>query len=288
MQRLADDIFCETAWDGANVGSVLGTVLGATSDEEGFVLIDSPMLPRDARAWKSQIESHSPAPILYLINTDYHFDHIMTDCLLCERTIAHSLAEPPILAQGGEVFEQFIGAFFPDIDEEARAEIRGLRAVAPSVVFDKSLALNFGSPRVEITHMGGHTPATSVVFLPKYGILFTGDIHVHDRHPFPGDGDLLEWMDALGRVEKMDAGIIVPGHGEVCGPESVGRLKGFFEELKGLVEGLIGRGCGREEAIDSVDLLSYFPVDKGAEFRTESFITLGVGRMFDQLSEVRI
>jgi glyoxylase-like metal-dependent hydrolase (beta-lactamase superfamily II) len=80
LQRLADDIFCETAWDGANVGAVLGAVLG----DEGFVLIDSPMLPRDARAWKSQIESHSPAPILYLINTDYHFDHIMTDCQLNE------------------------------------------------------------------------------------------------------------------------------------------------------------------------------------------------------------
>jgi cyclase len=243
------------------------------------------MLPRDARTWKEKIAQASRNPALYLINTDYHFDHIMTDCLLCERVIAHSLAEPSFLTQSGEVFEQLVGAFFPDIDEESRNEIRRLRAVAPRITFADSLSLSLGSRRIELTHVGGHTPATSIVYLPDDGILFTGDVHVHDRHPFPGDGDLLQWIEALARIEKMNAETIVPGHGEVCGVDSVRRLREYFEETEGRIRDLMGEGCSREEVEKRVDVLSFFPIEEGREARTESFVKLGIGRMYDQLVE---
>ena len=280
MHHLSDNVFCEVEWEGANVGAI--------RCDEGYVLIDSPMLPHDALEWKRRIAKHSSKPVLYLINTDYHFDHIMTDCILCERVIAHSLAEPSFLTQSGEVFEQLVSAFFPDTDEKSREEIRGLRAIAPCISFADSLVLNLGSPRIEITRMGGHTPATSVVHLPDEGLLFTGDIHVHDRHPFPGDGNLTEWIEALRRIEKMSVEKIVPGHGEPCGIESVGRLREFFEEMEGRVLDLMGKGRDREEIVEAVDLLSFFPVDEGKETRTESFIKLGIGRMYDQLSEASL
>ncbi len=276
MNQIADGVFCETGWEGANVGAVL--------TDDGAILIDSPMLPRDARTWKEQVVKTSGGPPLSLINTDYHFDHIMTDCLLCERVIVHSAAEPAFEAQGGEVFEQMVGAFFPDTDEESRREVRALRSVTPYMTFSENLTLNPGR-RLEIMHLGGHTPATAVVFLPDDGILFTGDAHEHDRHPFSGDADLLQWIEALGRIEKMGAGKIVPGHGEVCGLESVGRLKAYFEEMKGRVLDLIKRGCGRNEVEERVDILSFFPVEEGKEARTRSFVELGIGRMYDQLVE---
>ena len=36
---------------------------------------------------------------------------------------------------------------------------------------------------------------------------------------------------------------------------------------------------------ERVDLLSFFPVEEGREARTESFVKLGIGRMYDQLVE---
>jgi cyclase len=270
-------VFCEIEWEGANVSAI--------SSDEGFVLVDSPMLPRDAREWKERIAKASSKPILYLINTDYHFDHIMTDCLLCEWVITHSLAEPSFLTQSGEVFEQLVGAFFPDTNEQDRSEIRELHPVPPHITFADSLALSLGSRRIELTHVGGHTPATSIIYLPDDGILFTGDVHVHGRHPFPGDADLLQWIDALARIEKMDADTIVPGHGEVCGLDSVGRLREYFEETEDRIRDLIGEGCDREQVEERVDMLSFFPVEEGKEARTESFVKLGVGRMYDQLVE---
>ena len=277
MRELAEGVFCEIEWEGANVGAIC--------TEEGLVLVDSPMLPRDAYTWKEQIARHSDDPAIFLINTDYHFDHIMTDCLLCDRVIAHSLAEPAFLAQNGEVFEQMVEAFFPDTNQEDRKEIRKLQSIPPSITFSENLILNMGSRRIELTRMGGHTPATSVVFLPDDGILFSGDVHVHDRHPFPGDGNLLEWIEALERIEGMDVSTIVPGHGEPCGLESVARLKEFFGTMEARVLELIRKGCDRDETGDRVDLLSFFPVEESKEARTKSFIRLGVDRMYTQLTD---
>ena len=95
MEQVAEGIFCETEWEGANVSAI--------STGEGLILIDSPMLPGDARSWKQKLAQITTESILFMINTDYHFDHIMTDCLLCDRVIAHSLAEPAFLAQDGDV-----------------------------------------------------------------------------------------------------------------------------------------------------------------------------------------
>lgn len=276
MKKVADGIFCETKWEGANVSAI--------STGEGLVLIDSPMLPRDARNWKQELARATPEPIIFMINTDYHFDHMMTDCMLCDRVIAHSLAEPAFLAQDGEVFEQMVNVFFPDIDEEARREVRELKTILPFITFTERLVLNVGSRRIEVTRVGGHTPATSIVHLPDDGILFAGDVHVHDRHPFPGDANLLEWIEALEDIEGMDVSKIVPGHGDMCDLKSVARLKRFFEEMKENVLELIRKGCSREEVEDQVDLLSFFPVEEGKEGRTRNFLRLGVGKMFNQLS----
>ena len=71
----------------------------------------------------------------------------------------------------------------------------------------------------------------------------------------------------------------------MCGLESVGRLKAYFEEMKGRVLDLIKRGCGRNEVEERVDILSFFPVEEGKEARTRSFVELGIGRMYDQLVE---
>jgi hypothetical protein len=84
----------------------------------------------------------------------------------------------------------------------------------------------------------------------------------------------------------MDVMRIVPGHGEVCDLKSVSRLRRYFEEMRERVLDLIRQGYDREQVEELADMLSYFPVEKGKEARTQSFIRLGVGRMYAQLKEL--
>jgi cyclase len=280
MLEIAKGVYCETGWEGANVS--------AFKAGDGAVYVDSPLLPRDARLWKKQVSETIKGRAILLINTDYHFDHVMTNSLLCDRVAGHELVEPAFAAQDGEVYAQMAEGFFPELDEKSKKEIRSLKPVSPIITFSENLVLNLGSRRIEVMYVGGHTPATSIIYLPENGILFTGDAHVHDRHPFAGDGNLLQWIKALKRIERMTVSKVVPGHGDVCDLKSVSRLRQFFEELKGQVTELIEQGFGRAEIESRVDLLSFFPVEPGKEARMRAYITLGAGRMFNQLFEASL
>ena len=66
MERVTDNVFAETKIRGCNPAYVV------TSD--GVVVIDTPQLPTHAVKMRKEAESHGE--IKYLINTEYHVDHI--------------------------------------------------------------------------------------------------------------------------------------------------------------------------------------------------------------------
>lgn len=72
---------------------------------------------------------------------------------------------------------------------------------------------------------------------------------------------------------------------EVCKSSSIRRLRRYFKKMKGHVLELIKQGFGREEVEEKVDLFPYFPVEKGKEQHTRSFIRRSVERMYNQLIE---
>ena len=61
IREIAPNIFIETEYHGANVAFI---VTG-----EGVVLIDTPMLPDDARAWLREIQKTTGEEVIYIINT---------------------------------------------------------------------------------------------------------------------------------------------------------------------------------------------------------------------------
>ena len=69
IREIASDIFVETDFHGANVAYV--------RTDEGVILIDTPMLPIEARQWRAEIEEKTGQQIVYIINTDHHRDHAL-------------------------------------------------------------------------------------------------------------------------------------------------------------------------------------------------------------------
>jgi glyoxylase-like metal-dependent hydrolase (beta-lactamase superfamily II) len=79
-----------------------------------------------------------------------------------------------------------------------------------------------GRPRV--VHTPGHTPGHCALHFERHGALFTGDLIV-TWHPINGRlGPQImpaafnvssdQCLDSLARVENLDAGVLLPGHGE--------------------------------------------------------------------------
>jgi glyoxylase-like metal-dependent hydrolase (beta-lactamase superfamily II) len=73
-----------------------------------------------------------------------------------------------------------------------------------------------GGKTIVITHPGGaHTAGDLIVWLPRERVLFAGDVLVEDGVTMVVDGDSGELLKALGRIDSLNPGIVVPGHGAV-------------------------------------------------------------------------
>ena len=94
----------------------------------------------------------------------------------------------------------------------------------------------------EIYRLGGHTPACSSVYVPEEGVIFTGDVMINEPGPGMREARFQEWIGALAWIESLPVVHVVPGHGEICGTGEVRRFRNGFEEMWGMMEGLVKKG----------------------------------------------
>lgn len=86
-----------------------------------------------------------------------------------------------------------------------------------------------------------HTDGDLVVWCPRDGVLFTGDLLFSGVTPLGLHGSVLGWLDALDWLERFDAARIVPGHG----PISTDR--GPITALRDYFRWLLDSTCGSRE-----------------------------------------
>jgi glyoxylase-like metal-dependent hydrolase (beta-lactamase superfamily II) len=93
------------------------------------------------------------------------------------------------------------------------------------------------------------------VYLPKEGILATGDLLVHPV-PFAYYGSFIpEWIASLKKLRGLEAKTIVPGHGPLMqGPEYLDDVIKLLESLNAQVNDAVKRGLGLEDTKKAVNL----------------------------------
>lgn len=275
MQQLTQDVYAETNLRGANVGFV---VTG-----EGVVLIDSPMIPSEARCWREQIAAITDQEIIYLVNTDHHRGHVLGNQYLATAVIAHELAWKEMKSYGDSFRQRLINRFIKDNELEVAAEFENLKIILPCVTFTNRMTLYKGGKTIRLIHVGGHTPASSLVHVVEDGVLFTGDVVVNDRHPFIGHGSSKEWLNALTFIRQLRVKTIVPGHGEVCDKETLQRLSEYIRRMRVQVRTLYRAGRSKTETASRVDLLNFFPVPDKNRQRIRKRFKASVGRVYEEM-----
>jgi len=212
------------------------------------LVVDSCYLASEARQDIAQIRKWAHKPVRYLVNTHWHNDHTMGNATYAEAfpnlsIIAHS--QTRIMMEGylggwyarhGKEIEKLRQevasgqspdgkALTPAQLSEARSDLSGEEQVVaefpnfvprlPDMTFEREMNLNLGNRPVEIKFLGrGNTPADAVVFLPKEGILITGDLVVHPV-PYLCSGYPSEWAETVRRLADLNPQTILPGHGDV-------------------------------------------------------------------------
>ena len=170
MIKVTDHVYAETKYTGANVGCV---VTG-----QGLVLIESPMLPEDALDWREELRKVSDREIAYLISTDHPFDHVFGNAFLTKRTIAQRIAYKGfqyLQDNRQQLRKQINVKFSTDIYTERRETLDQVEIVLPQITFSREMTLNMGDRTLVLTHVGGHSPATTMIYVPQDKVLVAGD-----------------------------------------------------------------------------------------------------------------
>lgn len=184
--QLAPGIFINTNYRGCTPGFIY--------TEEGIVLIDAPLIPKQAEDRRQQVEDEYPGhPFLYMVNTDHHRGHALgNQYFMPVKVIAHERAHKEMSGYTENFKERVRNSF--KREPEIQAQLNNIIIVPPHITFTQRATLLYGSRRIELIYVGGHTPATSLVWLPEDKICFVGDIVWVDQHPYMAQGNTLEWL----------------------------------------------------------------------------------------------
>jgi cyclase len=252
---------------------------------EGVILIDTPMLPDDARLWLEAIRSRTEEEIRYIINTDHHRGHIIGNQYFPMATvIAHEFAWKNMKSYGDSFRTRLLNLYRNRMPEAAKEWKQHLKIVEPEITFSGRTILYKGDKEIHLIPVGGHTPATIVVHLPEDGLLFAGDVVVTDRPPFLSQGDTKEWLEALTYLRKIRYDVLIPGHGELCGKEATENMSEFLRTVRRKVRGAYKMGLSKADTARSLKhLILHWPIPPFEKPKADRRFKSSLSRVWNEI-----
>lgn len=240
-------VFDNPLGDGAGVDGTAVVIINAND----VVVVDAQGTPATARRVIDGIRRLTALPVRYVVNTHWHGDHWLgnqayRDAFPQVEFIAH----PNTIAdmQGEEIagftswrdggVDTFIGQVeqrlaagrrrdgtpFTAADSAAtRRQLAAMRwlkpqlaeitPLLPTLTVADSLVLHRGERTIVVRFVGrGNTRGDLTVWLPREGVLVTGDLLVGPA-PYAFGSYPTEWIATLSTLRQLPASVIVPGHG---------------------------------------------------------------------------
>lgn len=239
-ERVTAHVVVETEHYGSNNSVVVG--------RDGLVLIDSPHLLSDARAWGEYVASLGR--VRFIVNTDHHPDHTIGNYMLPGEVVGHRVTRERLLAEPPTM--EYLEGLMARLDPDGLELLNGYEVRVPNVVFDTTATLHLDGATVELTHHRGHTRNSVIAYMPEDRVIFTGDVVCEVGLPSFQDSRLVDWFDALDFVESYDFDVLVPGHGSVTDRSGVDRYRQMGREVVAQVAARISQGHSEDQVAAEV------------------------------------
>ena len=174
---------------------------------KGIAVIDTGGSLKTGQALRESIRQVSELPILYVINTHVHPDHIFGNAAFTEdkATFVGHEKLPDAMERRRENYlrinQQWLGEAFA-----------GSEIVKPSMLVKTTANLDLGDRTLLLTaYPVAHTNTDLTVLDKKSSTLWTGDLLFIERTPSI-DGDIKGWLAVINELKNNEAEFAIPGH----------------------------------------------------------------------------
>jgi glyoxylase-like metal-dependent hydrolase (beta-lactamase superfamily II) len=212
LQRLSDHVYLVQGEAGIatdNEGFISNAGVVVTGD--GVVVFDALGTPSLADLLLSKIREITDKPIVRVITSHYHADHIYGLQVFEEQGAevwAPVGAEKYLRSQNArERLEERRFSLDPWVNDSTRL-------VEPDRYIGEQENFSLGGVRFTVSPVGAaHSDGDLTLYVEPDRILFSGDIIFEGRVPFMGDANSRHWLEVVERMEDQQLVALVPGHG---------------------------------------------------------------------------
>ena len=192
----------DTGYQGdiCNISFVVGS--------RGVAVIDTGGSLKVGKQLRAAIKAVTPLPILYVINTHVHPDHIFGNAAFVQ--------DNPVFvghAKLGDTMQLRQEAYTKLNIKYLGADAEGSDMVKPSLVVSTGSKLDLGDRSLQLTaYVSAHTVTDISLIDSKTQTLFTGDLLFIERTPVI-ESDIKGVIAAIDSLKSSQASQVVPGHG---------------------------------------------------------------------------
>ncbi len=281
MDKLTAHVYVESGYRGCTVGAILTPL--------GVVCVDTPLLPAEARHWRTQIATLTDLPILYTIYTDGHRDRVLGQQWLGGLAVSHEATWEKLRSYGDAMRQQAVEFLAHHGASEAADELaRHLQLGLPSLTVNHggSLTLHLGKPQIVVRPVGGTSPGSVWVELPDQAVVFTGDLVTINTHPFMAEANTVQWLERLDQLRDPDffATKIVPGRGNGHKRADMQKVVDYLTDMRQRVREMLAE---RRNKFDPAELLpefiDRFPIPHDEHERVQRRVRAGLEKVTEEI-----
>ncbi|HEY3300822.1 MAG TPA: quinoprotein relay system zinc metallohydrolase 2 [Methylophilaceae bacterium] len=189
--------------DICNISFVIGS--------KGVAVIDTGGSLKVGQQLHDAIRKITPLPILYVINTHVHPDHIFGNAAFVQdkpQFVGHAkLADA--MERRRESYTRINNTYLGD-------DAVGSDFIKPTIPVQTTAELDLGDRKLTVTaYPTSHTNTDITVLDSKSKTLWSGDLLFVERTPSI-DGDIKGWIASIDQLKQSDASQIIAGHGAIA------------------------------------------------------------------------
>jgi glyoxylase-like metal-dependent hydrolase (beta-lactamase superfamily II) len=211
--------------------------IGLIGGRDSVLVVETGMGPGNAGTVLEFATEYARGRKLYLTTTHFHPEHSFgAQVFAGEATFLINRDQADDLkTKGPGYLEMFRG-----LGASVARQLEGVELARPDVVYDHEYDLDLGGRVVQLRATGrAHSRGDQVVRVPDADVLFTGDLVEAAQFsifpwfpPYDTDVSGIRWLEVMRRLAAESSRIVVPGHGDVGGPQLLADVRDYLELLR--------------------------------------------------------